>query len=104
MAELDIDPSLWFFECHFPGDPVMPGCLGLDAMWQLVGFFSWVEWTPWKRARTWSRRSKIYRSNPPNRDKGDLRNRYETCYRSILSYGARGRRGSRGWPRYLSRD
>jgi len=38
-AELDIDPSLWFFECHFPGDPVMPGCLGLDAMWQLVGFY-----------------------------------------------------------------
>ncbi len=38
-AELDIDPSLWFFDCHFPGDPVMPGCLGLDAMWQLVGFF-----------------------------------------------------------------
>ena len=39
VAELDIDPSLWFFECHFPGDPVMPGCLGLDAMWQLVGFY-----------------------------------------------------------------
>ncbi|MGL5334831.1 MAG: bifunctional 3-hydroxydecanoyl-ACP dehydratase/trans-2-decenoyl-ACP isomerase [Enterovibrio sp.] len=39
IAELDIDPSLWFFDCHFPGDPVMPGCLGLDAMWQLVGFF-----------------------------------------------------------------
>ncbi len=38
-AELDINPDLWFFECHFPGDPVMPGCLGLDAMWQLVGFF-----------------------------------------------------------------
>ncbi len=38
-AELDIDPGLWFFECHFPGDPVMPGCLGLDAMWQMVGFF-----------------------------------------------------------------
>lgn len=38
-AELDIDPSLWFFDCHFIGDPVMPGCLGLDAMWQLVGFF-----------------------------------------------------------------
>lgn len=38
-AELDIDPALWFFECHFPGDPVMPGCLGLDALWQLVGFF-----------------------------------------------------------------
>lgn len=39
IAELDIDPSLWFFACHFEGDPVMPGCLGLDAMWQLVGFF-----------------------------------------------------------------
>jgi len=38
-AELDINPELWFFACHFPGDPVMPGCLGLDAMWQLVGFF-----------------------------------------------------------------
>ena len=37
-AALDINPELWFFECHFPGDPVMPGCLGLDAMWQLVGF------------------------------------------------------------------
>lgn len=39
VAELDISPDLWFFACHFPGDPVMPGCLGLDAMWQLVGFF-----------------------------------------------------------------
>ena len=38
-AELDISPSDWFFHCHFKGDPVMPGCLGLDAMWQLVGFF-----------------------------------------------------------------
>lgn len=38
-AELDIDPSLWFFACHFEGDPVMPGCLGLDAMWQLAGFY-----------------------------------------------------------------
>lgn len=39
VAELDIHPELWFFKCHFEGDPVMPGCLGLDAMWQLVGFF-----------------------------------------------------------------
>ena len=39
IAELDITPDLWFFDCHFPSDPVMPGCLGLDAMWQLVGFF-----------------------------------------------------------------
>jgi 3-hydroxyacyl-[acyl-carrier protein] dehydratase/trans-2-decenoyl-[acyl-carrier protein] isomerase len=39
LAELDIHKDLWFFDCHFPDDPVMPGCLGLDAMWQLVGFF-----------------------------------------------------------------
>ena len=38
-AELDIKDNLWFFDCHFKGDPVMPGCLGLDAMWQLVGFY-----------------------------------------------------------------
>lgn len=39
QAELDIKPELWFFDCHFKNDPVMPGCLGLDAMWQLVGFY-----------------------------------------------------------------
>jgi len=39
IAELDITPDLWFFDCHFKGDPVMPGCLGLDAMWQLIGFY-----------------------------------------------------------------
>ena len=39
IAELDIRPDLWFFDCHFKGDPVMPGCLGLDAMWQMLGFF-----------------------------------------------------------------
>jgi len=38
-AEFDIKPELWFFDCHFKGDPVMPGCLGLDALWQLTGFF-----------------------------------------------------------------
>jgi 3-hydroxyacyl-[acyl-carrier protein] dehydratase/trans-2-decenoyl-[acyl-carrier protein] isomerase len=43
IAELDVNPDLWFFACHFPGDPVMPGCLGLDALWQLVGFF--LGWT-----------------------------------------------------------
>jgi 3-hydroxyacyl-[acyl-carrier protein] dehydratase/trans-2-decenoyl-[acyl-carrier protein] isomerase len=39
IAELDVTLDLWFFGCHFTGDPVMPGCLGLDAMWQLVGFY-----------------------------------------------------------------
>ena len=43
LAELDVNPDLWFFQCHFEGDPVMPGCLGLDALWQLVGFF--LGWT-----------------------------------------------------------
>ena len=43
IAELDISPDLWFFGCHFESDPVMPGCLGLDAMWQLVGFY--LGWT-----------------------------------------------------------
>ena len=42
-AEFDIKPDLWFFACHFKGDPVMPGCLGLDALWQLTGFF--LGWT-----------------------------------------------------------
>jgi 3-hydroxyacyl-[acyl-carrier protein] dehydratase/trans-2-decenoyl-[acyl-carrier protein] isomerase len=43
IGELDITPSLWFFNCHFPGDPVMPGCLGLDAMWQMIGY--WLGWS-----------------------------------------------------------
>jgi 3-hydroxyacyl-[acyl-carrier protein] dehydratase/trans-2-decenoyl-[acyl-carrier protein] isomerase len=43
LAELDIKPDLWFFLCHFKGDPVMPGCLGLDGLWQLLGFFlGWI--------------------------------------------------------------
>ena len=43
QAELDIKDKMWFFDCHFKDDPVMPGCLGLDAMWQLVGFFlGWI--------------------------------------------------------------
>jgi 3-hydroxyacyl-[acyl-carrier protein] dehydratase / trans-2-decenoyl-[acyl-carrier protein] isomerase len=43
-AEFDITPDLWFFPCHFQGDPVMPGCLGLDALWQLTGFFlGWLQ-------------------------------------------------------------
>ncbi len=56
IAELDIRPDLWFFDCHFINDPVMPGCLGLDAMWQLVGYF--LGWSgaparagPWVSAR-----------------------------------------------------
>jgi 3-hydroxyacyl-[acyl-carrier protein] dehydratase/trans-2-decenoyl-[acyl-carrier protein] isomerase len=43
VGELDITPDLWFFACHFQGDPVMPGCLGVDAMWQIVGY--WLGWS-----------------------------------------------------------
>ena len=43
IAEMDVKPDQWFFQCHFKGDPVMPGCLGLDAVWQLIGFFlGWI--------------------------------------------------------------
>ena len=52
IAELDITPDLWFFDCHFNNDPVMPGCLGLDAMWQLLGFFlGWKGFSGKGRAR-----------------------------------------------------
>ncbi len=45
VAEFDITPELWFFECHFPGNPIMPGCLGLDGLWQLTGFnLGWRGW------------------------------------------------------------
>ena len=51
LAEMDIHPNKWFFECHFKDDPVMPGCLGLDALWQLTGFFiSWIGGTGKGRA------------------------------------------------------
>jgi len=43
VGELDLTPSHWFFDCHCPGDPVMPGCLGLDAMWQMIGY--WLGWS-----------------------------------------------------------
>ena len=45
IAEFDITPDLWFFDCHFPGNPIMPGCLGLDGLWQLTGFnLGWRGW------------------------------------------------------------
>ncbi len=45
VAEFDITPDLWFFACHFPGNPIMPGCLGLDGLWQLTGFnLGWLGW------------------------------------------------------------
>ena len=55
-AELDIRPDLWFFGCHFETDPVMPGCLGLDSLWQMLGFFLGWTGSPGGCA-TWSRRA-----------------------------------------------
>ena len=60
-AELDIKNDLWFFDCHFKEDPVMPGCLGLDAMWQLVGFLFRLDRKSWKRKSFRSWYCKIYR-------------------------------------------
>ena len=49
VAELDINPDLWFFDCHFKGDPVMPGCLGLDAVWAIGWLLPNLDWRSWKR-------------------------------------------------------
>jgi len=61
-AELDVRPDLWFFPCHFENDPVMPGCLGLDALWQLVGFY-----LGWAGGLGRGRRSASARSASPGR-------------------------------------
>ena len=73
IAELDITPELWFFDCHFPGDPVMPGCLGLDALWQLLGFYLGWSGHPGRGPGTWSWRGKIYWRNTADFKEGSLR-------------------------------
>ena len=85
LAELDITPDLWFFDCHFPGDPVMPGCLGLDAMWQLVGFF-----LGWK--------------DPADRQESDLQDHLQTRHQPQAGDGHCRRRGRGGWSSHLQRD
>lgn len=68
-AELDIHPDLWFFQCHFIGDPVMPGCLGLDAMWQLVGFYLAGSAGPAAAERS-RRRSQVHRPGDARHQEG----------------------------------
>ena len=63
IAELNIDSKLWFFDCHFNGDPVMPGCLGLDAMWQLIGFFLGWSGGKGKGRALGCKRGEVYRSD-----------------------------------------
>jgi 3-hydroxyacyl-[acyl-carrier protein] dehydratase/trans-2-decenoyl-[acyl-carrier protein] isomerase len=67
IAELDIRPDLWFFGCHFEGDPVMPGCLGLDALWQLVGFLARLARQPGRGPRAGRRRDQVLRAGAARR-------------------------------------
>ena len=70
VAELDVKPDLWFFACHFKGDPVMPGCLPLDALWQLLGFFlGWMK-APGLCRMTRASRGKSPRAATAHRDRG----------------------------------
>ena len=74
-AELDVRPDLWFFACHFKGDPVMPGCLGLDALWQLVGFYLGWLGAAGPRPGARRRRGQVHRPGAAERDEGRLRRR-----------------------------
>ena len=103
-AELDVKPDLWFFGCHFKGDPVMPGCLGLDALWQMVGFF--LGWTGGEgRGRALGpRRIEAGRAGAAERPQGCVQCRHQT--RDALKAGAGHRRrvAFRGRRDYLSRQ
>ena len=72
-AELDVRPDLWFFPCHFKGDPVMPGCLGVDALWQLVGFYLGWLGSPGRGPGARRRRGEVHRPGPADRQEGGLR-------------------------------
>jgi len=93
-AELDVHRDQWFFECHFIGDPVMPGCLGLDAMWQLVGFFLGWSGAP-GRAGVGRRRGEIHRAGDDRRQAGGLSHRFEARDPEEARHGGR-RRGDGG--------
>ena len=78
-AELDVKPDLWFFGCHFKGDPVMPGCLGLDALWQMTGFFLGWLGLPGRGRALGVGRGEVRRSGAPHNKKGRLRRGHEAC-------------------------
>ena len=89
-AVLDLKPDLWFFPCHFKGDPVMPGCLGLDALWQLLGFLPRLARFARQGARARPRRAQIVGPSRAHRPAGDLRHRHQA--RHALQARARHRR------------
>ena len=90
-AELDVKPDLWFFGCHFKGDPVMPGCLGLDALWQMVGFFlGWIGGER-PRPRAGARRTEVLRPGAAERPQGCVQHRHQA--RDAL----KARAGHRRW-------
>ena len=89
-AELDVKPDLWFFPCHFKGDPVMPGCLGLDALWQMVGFFLGWLGAPGRGRALGVGEVKFSGQVLPDRQGGRLRHRDQA--RDALQTGARHRR------------
>ena len=89
-AELDVKPDLWFFPCHFKGDPVMPGCLGLDALWQMVGFFLGWLGSPGKGRALGLGEVKFSGQVLPTVKKVDLRRRLQAG--DALEAGARHRR------------
>ena len=103
-AELDVKPDLWFFGCHFKNDPVMPGCLGLDAMWQMVGFY--LGWTGGEgRGRALGLGELKFSGQVlPQRPQGCVQHRHETG--DALKAGARRcrRLAFHGWRDYLSRQ
>jgi 3-hydroxyacyl-[acyl-carrier protein] dehydratase/trans-2-decenoyl-[acyl-carrier protein] isomerase len=103
VAELDIHPDLWFFGCHFIGDPVMPGCLGLDAMWQLVGFFlGWMGGQGRGGRSVAVRLSSLARYAP--KPETDLSHSYEAGDSAQTGYGYRRREPGGRWPDHLYRQ
>ena len=103
-AELEVNPDLWFFGCHFKGDPVMPGCLGLDALWQMVGFY--LGWTGGEgRGRALGLGElKFSGQVMPNVRKIVYNVDIKRVMRSKLGAGHRRRVAFRRWRDYLSRE
>jgi len=89
VAELDINPDLWFFGCHFENDPVMPGCLGVDALWQLVGFFSGLERREGSRSGFGLRRDSLHRAGTTRQQTGAIPSVVEEGCDAAPIYGHR---------------